>query len=124
MSVKAGIDVELSMAAVAALKITKAEALFIYSPKNNPYYSLMWQDTQYAHVQVIPGFPETTETMYFRGWSHAFADKMYLNCGDMIWLAHIFYGLGDITYVEKYEARMAVQRTGEPPISQECCEDA
>lgn len=120
-NIKGGIDVQISLPAVPNFKITKAEAQLIYSPKGNPHFTTFWQNTQYAPIRVIAGFPETVEQLYLTGWCHTFAEKLYMDCGDMLWLTHKYTGLMDIAYVEKYEARLAIQRTGEPLRSEECC---
>jgi len=120
-NVKAGISVEISEPAVPATKITKAECYLVYSPRDRSSYSILWQDTVYSQTRVIPGFPETTENIYLRGWSHTPADKVWMECGDLLWIVHKFHGLNNITYLETFEARIAIQRTGEPFEGTSCC---
>lgn len=122
-NLKGGLTLEISVPAVPTTKITKAEASLIYSPKNNPYFTWFWQDTQYANVKVNIGPPETTEQLFMFGWSHTFAEKLWMDCGDVVWLVHKFTGLGQIDHVENYEGRLAIQRTGEPFMEEECCND-
>lgn len=122
-NLKGGLTLEISVPAVPATRITKADAALIYSPKNNPYHTWFWQDTQYASVQVIAGPPAIPVMNYMYGWSHTFAEKLWMDCGDMVWLIHRFIGAGQIDHVENYEGRLAIQRTGEPFRTEECCTD-
>lgn len=120
-NLKGGITLEISVPAVPATRITKAEASLIFSPKDNPHFAWFWQDTQYADVQVIAGPPAVPVMNYLCGWSHTFAEKLWMDCGDMVWLVHKYTGLGQIEFVENYEGRLAIQRTGEPFMIEECC---
>lgn len=120
-NIKGGITVKISLAAVPATFVTQADAELIYSPASRAFYSIFWQNTAYAPVRVVPGTPPTTEQLYMRGWSHTFAEKLWLGCGDALWLHHGHQGAADINYLETYIARLAIQKTGDAFIQEECC---
>lgn len=120
-NVKGAVSVQISVPAVPVTKITKAECAIIHYNASTGSYTWFWQDTQFANVRVVPGAPETTDQLYLTGWTHSFADKFYMECGDCLWVVHKFTGIADITFIEVYESRLAIQRTGEPFLEDTCC---
>jgi len=119
---KGAVSTKISVPAVYATKITEAECALIYTPEDRSSYTWFWQHTEYAQARLDPAFPPgVAEQMYLRGWTNPFADKMWMDAGDVVWVVHNYTGLGDVAYIERYESRWAVQRTGEPFIEETCC---
>ena len=120
-NIKGGIDVSISLPAVPVTRITEAEAELIYVRADGAYQSLIWQASAYASVGLVMGPPMQPVQHYLRGFSLTFADKIRMGCGDKLWLHWRFTGAGDIDFVESYRARLAIQKTGDPFIDEECC---
>jgi hypothetical protein len=120
-NIKGGILVVMSLPAALAVKATKAEAEILYTNANRDFYTLLWQASEIAPFRVLVGPPQAAEQLFLVGWSLTFADKFFLECGDRIWLRTIFNGFANVAAVERYEARLAIQKTGDPMIlSGEC----
>lgn len=120
-NVKGGLHMRLSLPQAALIKMTMAEAELLYQPADRTYSSVFWQATEYAPIRVIAGTPPTTEQLYLRGFSLTFAEKFFLDCGDVLWLDWYFLANAGIAFVELFEGRLAIQRTGEPFITEDCC---
>lgn len=121
-NIKGGILVEMSLPAALVVKARKAKAEIVGTNANRDFYTLYWQASEMANFRVLVGPPQAAEQLYLTGWSLTFAEKIFLNCGDRIWLRSIFNGFANVAAVESYEARWAIQRTGEPmiPNEQDC----
>lgn len=118
-NIKGAIQVRISTPAVANTRITFAEAELLVQRTNGNYLPL-WQTSDIAPVRVVAGPPPQTEQLYMSGFVLSFADKIRLDCGDKLWLHFRYFGLADIDYVESYQARLAIQKTGDPFYEDEC----
>lgn len=118
------ITIEISSPAVPATLITQAECALLWQRPSIGSYSYLTQCVQYASVQGVVGPPPATIQFHMLGWSHHVKDQLYFDVGDKLWLIHGYTGLGAITYVERYEGHLAIQRTAEPIMNEECCTDA
>jgi hypothetical protein len=118
-NIKGAVEVLLSAPAVPNTRITYAQAELLVQRTNGNYLPL-WQASDIAPVRVIVGPPAQAEQLYMPGFCLTFADKIRLSCGDRLWLHFKYQGLADITYVESYQARLAIQKTGDPTYEDEC----
>lgn len=118
-NIKGAIEVRISAPAVANTRITLATAELLIQFANGNYWPL-WLTSDIAPVRVVPGPPPQTEQLYMAGFVLSFADKLKLSCGDKMWLHFNYNGLANIDYVEMYQARLAIQKTGDPFYEDEC----